>query len=158
MTAKHSYGRQLGRITDVLGDLIEKWPGGAPDDPSVRQFAKMRDDIEKIKAKRIIQAISDLAEMKRRNPDECEGLALSSVKSSRLARSLALTGHGDSQFLCRSGESPAARYTGIISTPSRTDEDPRRPDKGRLSHDRVECVRHKLRARLLRRGWHHRGK
>ena len=73
--AKHSYGRQLGRITDVLGELIEKWPGGAPDDPSVRQFAKMRDDIEKIKAKRIVQAISDLAEMKRRNPDEYERLA-----------------------------------------------------------------------------------
>jgi hypothetical protein len=72
---KHSYGRQLGRITDVLGELIEKWPGGAPDDPSVRQFIKMRDDIDKIKAKRIVQAISDLAEMKRRNPDEYRRLA-----------------------------------------------------------------------------------
>jgi hypothetical protein len=35
----------------VLGELIEKWPGGAPDDLSVRQFTKMRDDIEKIKAR-----------------------------------------------------------------------------------------------------------
>ena len=75
ITAKHSYGRQLGRITDVLGALIEKWPGGAPDDPSVRQFAKMRDDIEKIKEKQIVQAISELAEMKHQNPDEYERLA-----------------------------------------------------------------------------------
>jgi hypothetical protein len=75
ITGKYSYGRQLGRIIDVLGELIEKWPGGAPDDPSVRQFAELRDDIERIKTKRIVQAISDLAEMKHRNPDEYERLA-----------------------------------------------------------------------------------
>ena len=72
--AKYSYGRQLGRIIDVLSELIEKWPGGAPDDPSVQHFAELRDDIEGIKTKRIAQAISDLAEMKQRNPDEYERL------------------------------------------------------------------------------------
>jgi hypothetical protein len=72
--AKYSYGRQLGRIIDVLSDLIEKWPGGAPDDPPVQHFAELRDDIEGIKTKRIAQAISDLAEMKQRNPDEYERL------------------------------------------------------------------------------------
>jgi hypothetical protein len=34
-----------------------------------------RDDIEGIKAKRIVEAISSLAEMKQRNPDEYERLA-----------------------------------------------------------------------------------
>ena len=39
IVAKYSYGRQLGRIVDVLGELIDKWPGGAPDSSPVRQFA-----------------------------------------------------------------------------------------------------------------------
>src|SRR5215471_1884835 len=49
IVAKYSYGRQLGRVIDVLGDLIERWPGGAPDDISVQRFAELRDDIEGIK-------------------------------------------------------------------------------------------------------------
>jgi len=72
---KYSYGRQLGRIIDVVSELIEKWPGGAPDDPAVRRFAELRDNIEEIKTKQIVQAISNLAEMKRRNPAEYERLA-----------------------------------------------------------------------------------
>jgi len=75
IVAKISYGRQLGRVIDVLGDLIERWPGGAPDDISVQRFAELRDDIEGIKAERIVRAISDLAEMKQRNPGEYERLA-----------------------------------------------------------------------------------
>jgi hypothetical protein len=75
IVTKYSYGRQLGRVIDVLGDLIETWPGGAPDDPSVQRFAELRDDIEGIKAERIVRAISDLAEMKQRNPAEYERLA-----------------------------------------------------------------------------------
>ena len=75
IVAKYPYGRQLGRVIDVLGDLIDKWPGGAPDDASVQRFAELRDDIEGIKAERIVRAISDLAEMKQRNPGEYERLA-----------------------------------------------------------------------------------
>lgn len=75
IVTRYSYGRQLGRVIDVLGDLIEKWPGGAPDEPSVRRFAELRSDIEQIKAERITRAISDLAEMKQRNPGEYERLA-----------------------------------------------------------------------------------
>ena len=75
IVAKYSYGRQLGRIIDVLGELIDKWPGGAPDSPPVREFAKLRGDIEEIKTNQIVHAISDLAEMKERNPDEYERLA-----------------------------------------------------------------------------------
>jgi hypothetical protein len=75
IVAKYSYGRQLGRVIDVLGDLIERWPGGTPDDPSVQRFAEMKNHIEGIKTERIVRAISDLAEMKQRNPGEYERLA-----------------------------------------------------------------------------------
>jgi len=75
IVAKYSYGRQLGRITDVLGELIERWPGGAPDDLSVQRFAELRDDVEKIKTRGIVRAISELAEMKQRNPEGYERLA-----------------------------------------------------------------------------------
>ena len=75
IVTRYSYGRQLGRIIDVLGELIERWPGGAPDDPSVQRFAELRDDIEKIKTQGIVRAISELAEMKQRNPDEYARLA-----------------------------------------------------------------------------------
>lgn len=75
IVAKYSYGRQLGRVIDVLGELIERWPGGAPDDLPVQRFAELRDDIEKIKTRGIARAISELADMKRRNPDEYARLA-----------------------------------------------------------------------------------
>jgi hypothetical protein len=75
IVGKYSYGRQLGRVIDVLGELIERWPGGAPDDPSVQRFAELRDDIEKIKTRGIVRAISELAEMRQRNPDEYARLA-----------------------------------------------------------------------------------
>jgi len=75
IVAKYSYGRQLGRIIDVLGELIDRWPDGAPNDPPVRRFAELRDDIEKIKTQGIVRAISELADMKQRNPDEYARLA-----------------------------------------------------------------------------------
>lgn len=75
IVAKYSYGRQLGRVIDVLADLIERWPGGAPDDPSIQDFAELREDIEKIKTRGIIRAISELAELKQGNPDEYARLA-----------------------------------------------------------------------------------
>jgi DNA-binding HxlR family transcriptional regulator len=45
----------------VLGELIERWRDGAPDDPSTQRFAELRDDIEKIKTRVIVRAISELA-------------------------------------------------------------------------------------------------
>ena len=59
----------------MLADLIERWPGGAPDDPSIQDFAELREDIEKIKTRGIIRATSELAELKQRNPDEYARLA-----------------------------------------------------------------------------------
>ena len=75
IVARYSYGRQLGRVIDVLGELIERWPGGAPDDPAVRRLAELRNEIEKIKAQGIVRAVSELAEMKQRIPDEYARLA-----------------------------------------------------------------------------------
>jgi hypothetical protein len=75
IVAQYSYGRQLGRIIDVLSELIKRWPGGAPDDPSVQRFAELRDGTEKIKTRGIVRAISELAEMKQHNPDEYARLA-----------------------------------------------------------------------------------
>jgi hypothetical protein len=75
----HSYGQQLGRIIDVVDELIRERPAGAPDSGPVREFARLRDDIEAIKArqaaKRAEQVISDLAGMKRRDPGEYQRLA-----------------------------------------------------------------------------------
>ena len=75
IVARYSYGRQLGRVIDVLGELIERWPGGAPDDPAVRRFAEVRNEIEKIETQGIVRAVSELAEMKQRIPDEYARLA-----------------------------------------------------------------------------------
>ena len=66
---------QHQRDIDVLGELIERWPGGAPDDPAVRRFAELRNEIEKIKTQGIVRAVSELAEMKQRIPDEYARLA-----------------------------------------------------------------------------------
>jgi hypothetical protein len=79
IVAAHSYGQQLGRIIDVVDELIRERPAGAPDSGPVREFARLKDDIEAIKArqaaKRAEQVISDLAGMKRRDPGEYQRLA-----------------------------------------------------------------------------------
>ena len=68
IVTSHSYGQQLGRIIDVLNELIAEQPAGELDVPSIRDFAKFWQDTEKIKVqsevKRIEQAIADLASMK----------------------------------------------------------------------------------------------
>jgi hypothetical protein len=51
IVAAHSYGQQLGRIIDVVDELIRERPAGAPDSGPVREFAGLRDDIEAIKAR-----------------------------------------------------------------------------------------------------------
>ena len=49
--------------------------GWGPDDPSIQRFAELRYDIEKIKTRGIVRAISEPAEMKQRNPNEYAQLA-----------------------------------------------------------------------------------
>lgn len=79
VVAAHSYGQQLGRITDMVGELVRQQPRGALDARSVREFTELSDDIDKIKARvaarQIRQAIAGLAELKRHDPDECRQLA-----------------------------------------------------------------------------------
>ena len=74
IVATHSYGQQLGRIIDVVDELIKKQPTGALDARSVEKFTELRDNTEKIKArlaaKRIEQVASDLAIVKQRDPEE----------------------------------------------------------------------------------------
>jgi len=78
IVAAHSYGQQLGRIMDVLDELIRKQPSGSLDAQPVRKFTELRNDIETIKArqaaKRAEQMITDLAAVKRRDPDEYQRL------------------------------------------------------------------------------------
>ena len=69
------YLQQLGRIIDVLDWLIGAWPAGAPDSGPVWEFARLRDDIEAIKARQVAKEITDLVAMKRRDPDEFQRLA-----------------------------------------------------------------------------------
>lgn len=75
IVSQYSYGRQLGRVIDVLSELIERWPGGVPDDRAVQRFSELRDDVRKIKAQGIVRAISELAQLKQSNPPEYARLA-----------------------------------------------------------------------------------
>jgi hypothetical protein len=64
---------------DVLDELIRKQPAGSLDARPVREFAELRNDIEMIKARqaanRAEQMITDLAAVKRHDPDEYQRLA-----------------------------------------------------------------------------------
>ena len=79
IVAAHSYGQQLGRVIDVVSDLIAERPAGAPDLRSIQEFTKLRRDIEQTKAQsaaqRIERAIADLARLKHQYPDEYRHLA-----------------------------------------------------------------------------------
>ena len=79
IVAAHSYGQQLGRIIDVLDELIRKQPAGSLGARPVRDFDELRNDIEATKArqaaKRAEQLIADLAVVKRRDPDQYQRLA-----------------------------------------------------------------------------------
>ena len=76
----HSYGQQLGRVLDVVNELIAERPAGAPDVQSIQDFAKLWQSVEQIKVqsevKRIEKAIADLASMKEQGSDEYQRLAI----------------------------------------------------------------------------------
>jgi hypothetical protein len=46
VVAKHSYGRQLGRIADALDLLIGERDGEAPQDKRLVEFLTMKDEID----------------------------------------------------------------------------------------------------------------
>lgn len=68
IVAKHGYGRQLGRMADVLELLIAERHAKAPKDKRVLEFLTMKHDIDNVKqdaaAARIAQITKDLALLK----------------------------------------------------------------------------------------------
>ena len=76
IVANQSYGRQLGRVMDALAVLIAASP---KQDPAFEEFAKLRREIDDIKAKaaarRLDRAVADLATLKETKPEDYERLA-----------------------------------------------------------------------------------
>ena len=71
VVARHSYGRQIGRMADALElVLVEKY-GKAPEDKRVADFLNMKREIDQVKqdaaAARIEQITKDLAFLKTRD-------------------------------------------------------------------------------------------
>ena len=68
VVARHSYGRQLGRISDALELLVKERPARMPKDTRIDDFLTMKHEIDAIKrdaaAARIEQMSSDLALLK----------------------------------------------------------------------------------------------
>jgi hypothetical protein len=71
---RHSYGRQLGRISDALQALIGEREKTAPDDRRLTAFTEMKNEIDGIKleaaAARVDRLRADLADLRSQRPDE----------------------------------------------------------------------------------------
>lgn len=78
IVAKHSYGRQIGRISDALRELILEAHPKPPETGALGEFMTMWDEIEKVKldgaAERLGRIASDLALLK--DKDHAEYLQL----------------------------------------------------------------------------------
>jgi hypothetical protein len=78
VVAMHSYGRQLGRISDALALLIEAQPASAQKAKAYSEFLSMKDDVDKIKkeaaARRLAQIPEDLALLQENDKTEYERL------------------------------------------------------------------------------------
>jgi hypothetical protein len=76
--ARHSYGRQLGRISDALAALIVAQHGDEPADRRFADFLKMKREIDEVKehaaAARVEQIRKDLDLLRAKNPAEYERL------------------------------------------------------------------------------------
>jgi len=76
--AKHSYGRQLGRISDALEALVVAQQGNKPSDPRYADFLKMKRDIDQVKegaaVARVEQIRKDLELLRTKDPAEYERL------------------------------------------------------------------------------------
>jgi hypothetical protein len=72
VVAKHSYGRQLGRISDALEVLLEERDG--PEDKRLSDFLTMKHEIDKVKqdaaAARIQQIVKDLALLEKQDKEQ----------------------------------------------------------------------------------------
>jgi hypothetical protein len=74
VVARHSYGRQLGRMSDALQLLIEERHGKAPEDKRFSDFLTMKREIDDVKraaaATRIDGIIKDLALLKAQDQEQ----------------------------------------------------------------------------------------
>ena len=77
--AAQSYGRQLGRVMDALAVLIADLPKAKRDATAFEEFAKLRREIDGIKAeaaaRRLDRIAADLATLKETKPEEYKRLA-----------------------------------------------------------------------------------
>jgi hypothetical protein len=68
VVAKHSYGRQIGRMSDALELFIEERHGKTPEEKRLSDFLTMKHEIDKVKqdaaATRIERIAKDLALLK----------------------------------------------------------------------------------------------
>ena len=75
---RHSYGRQLGRISEALELLIEERTRSSPKDKRFDDFLKMKAEIDVVKldaaAARVDSLRSDLAALKKSRPAEYKKL------------------------------------------------------------------------------------
>jgi hypothetical protein len=79
IVAAQSYGRQLGRVMDALAVVIADLPEEQQDASAFEEFAKLRREIDDIKAqaaaRRLDRIAADLAPLKATKPEEYERLA-----------------------------------------------------------------------------------
>jgi len=79
IVAEHSYGRQLGRLTEALAALIEERPQGLPPKKSFDDLMALRASIDAIKLRgaqsRLQRLESDLATLKAEAPQDYRRLA-----------------------------------------------------------------------------------
>lgn len=77
--AAHSYGRQLGRVTDVLAVLIARVPTEEQENEAFKAFTELRDEIAEIKekatARRLDRIVADLTTLRDTKPEEFERIA-----------------------------------------------------------------------------------
>ena len=86
VVAKHSYGRQIGRISDLLHTLLTTCHAELLGEESAKEFIAMWKEVEEVKAdaagERLRQLAKDLASIKEEDPAEYQ--LLSSLLKSKL--------------------------------------------------------------------------
>ena len=70
---KHSYGRQIGRMTDAVSALLEHLPAAAKRDERVVEFVALAQDVARIKDEarlpRLARIRQDIEALKREDPN-----------------------------------------------------------------------------------------
>jgi hypothetical protein len=74
VVARHSYGRQIGRIADALEALIAGQHAAAPKDKRLAEFLSMKREVDEVKeaaaAARLDRISRDLALLREKRPTE----------------------------------------------------------------------------------------